>query len=290
MQRTIKFVLSHPFTKGHRVAALAKLFKWQLLSRLRKQPAIHQFTQNSKLWVWKGLTGATGNIYCGLHEFEDMAFLLHLLRDDDLFIDIGANIGSYTILASAEAGATTIAIEPIPQTFEYLKQNIALNNINDKAKALNIGLGKQEGILKFTKHHDTGNHVATNADTDTTDVAVNTLDSILNAKSPLLLKIDVEGFETEVLKGAAKTLTAPGLKAVIIELNGAGDKYGFSDDDIHLLLLANGFRVMRYNPFKRELRDAERSFEQNTLYVREVEFLINRLNTARIFYVQGRRL
>ena len=290
MQRTIKFVLSHPFTKGHRIAALAKLFKWQLLSRLRKQPAIHQFTRNSKLWVWKGLTGATGNIYCGLHEFEDMAFLLHLLRPGDLFIDIGANIGSYTILASAEAGATTIAIEPIPQTFEYLKQNILLNKIGNNATALNIGLGKQEGTLKFTKHHDTGNHVATNADTDTTDVAVNTLDNILTGQCPLLLKIDVEGFETQVLKGAANTLACVDLKAVIIELNGAGDKYGFSDDDIHLLLLANGFKVMRYNPFKRELKDAERRSEQNTLYVRDVEFLINRLNNAPLTYVQGRPL
>jgi hypothetical protein len=47
----------------------------------------YQCTQNSKLLVWKGLTGATGNIYCGLHEFEDMAFLLHFLRPRDLSAD-----------------------------------------------------------------------------------------------------------------------------------------------------------------------------------------------------------
>jgi FkbM family methyltransferase len=290
MQRTIKFVLNHPFTKGHRIAALVRLFKWQLFSRLHKQPAVHQFTQNSKLWVWKGLTGATGNIYCGLHEFEDMAFLIHLLRPDDLFIDIGANIGSYTMLASAEAGARTIAIEPIPQTFEHLIQNIKLNNITDKATALNIGLGQQEGMLKFTKDKDTGNHVATNIDTETTDVVVDTLDNILKDKLPLLLKIDVEGFETEVLKGAVKTLCSPALKAIIIELNGAGNRYGYNDDDIHLLLLANGFKVMRYSPFKRELIDATRNTEQNTLYVRDVAFIISRLKSANTIYVQGRPL
>lgn len=288
MLRTIKFILNHPFTKGHRLTAFIGLLKWQISSRLSKQPIIYQFTKNSKLWVWKGLTGATGNIYCGLHEFEDMVFLLHLLRPNDLFIDIGANIGSYTILASAEVGANTIAVEPIPQTFEHLTQNIKLNNIGDKATALNIGLGKEKGVLEFTKTHDTGNHVATDTDKDVIKVNVDTLDNILEGKTPLLLKIDVEGFETEVLKGAVKTLDSPGLKAIIIELNGAGDRYGFDDNDIHLLLLANGFKVMRYAPFKRELTDAVRNTTHNSLYVRDINFINNRLKHANKTYVQGR--
>ena len=56
------------------------------------------------------MTGATQNIYCGLQEFEEMAFLLHFLRKDDLPLDIGANIGSYTILAASSVGARTMAI------------------------------------------------------------------------------------------------------------------------------------------------------------------------------------
>ncbi|MGY4535760.1 FkbM family methyltransferase [Mucilaginibacter sp. UYNi724] len=290
MQRTIQFVLNHPFTKGHRITALASFFKWQLLSRLRKQPVVYQFTKNSKLWVWKGLTGATGNIYCGLHEFEDMAFLLHLLRPDDLFIDIGANIGSYTMLASAEAGANTIAIEPIPQTFGYLTQNIALNNIGNKATALNIGLGKEKGVLKFTKTYDTANHVATDADTDVIKVNVDTLDNILNGKTPVLLKIDVEGFESEVLNGAANTLKSIGLKAIIIELNGAGSNFGFDEETIHQRLLTHGFKVVAYLPFKRELVNANRKTEHNTLYIRDEAFIKTRLKTASKIYVQGRPL
>lgn len=57
------------------------------------------------------MTGATGNIYVGLHEFEDMAFLLHVLRRTDLFVDVGANIGSYTILAGGAAGAKLLLNE-----------------------------------------------------------------------------------------------------------------------------------------------------------------------------------
>ncbi|MES2269226.1 MAG: FkbM family methyltransferase [Bacteroidota bacterium] len=290
MQRTIKFVLNHPFTKGHRVAALSRLFKWQLLSRLNKRPVVHQFTKNSKLWVWKGLTGATGNIYCGLHEFEDMAFLLHLLRPGDLFVDIGANIGSYTMLASAEAGANTIAVEPVPQTFGNLTQNIKLNNIENKVTALNVGLGKEQGTLTFTKGFDTGNHVATANDTDVVEVAVRTLDNVLNNKVPLLLKIDVEGYETQVLNGVANTLNSTGLKAIIIELNGAGDKYGFDEEHIHQLLITHGFKVAGYLPFKRDLFDAKRKTEHNTLYIRDEEFIKARLKDAHKVFVQGREL
>ena len=43
--------------------------------------------------------GVTGNVYCGLHDFAEMSFMLHLLRAGDLFADIGANVGSYTVLA-----------------------------------------------------------------------------------------------------------------------------------------------------------------------------------------------
>ena len=72
------------------------------------------------------MTGATGNIYAGLHEFADMAFTLHFLRPDDLFMDVGANVGSYTLLASGVCKARTISFEPYPETMAALRRNIDL--------------------------------------------------------------------------------------------------------------------------------------------------------------------
>ena len=71
-------------------------------------------------------------------------FFCIFLRPSDLFIDIGANVGSYTILASSEINAKTIAIEPVPSTFENLIDNISINKMQEKVKALNIGLGSKE--------------------------------------------------------------------------------------------------------------------------------------------------
>ncbi|MEJ7626598.1 MAG: FkbM family methyltransferase [Ferruginibacter sp.] len=81
------------------------------------------------------MAGATGNIYMGLHEFPDMGFLLHFLRSEDLFFDIGSNIGSYTILASGQVGAKTFAFEPVPSTFSALHKNILANNLESIVRA-----------------------------------------------------------------------------------------------------------------------------------------------------------
>jgi Met-10+ like-protein len=85
--------------------------------------------------------GATGNIYCGLHEFAEMAFTLHLLRPGDLFADIGANVGSYTVLAAGVCGARVVAVEPGPAAGAALAKNIALNRLGDRVSVAAVALG-----------------------------------------------------------------------------------------------------------------------------------------------------
>ncbi len=279
MLKTLKFIYQHPYNAGNGLGGVWRFAKWQIQSRLQARPVAYPLTAHSRLWIWRGLTGATGNIYCGLLEYYDMAFLLHLLRADDTFVDIGANVGAYTVLASAEIGAKSIAFEPLPTTFGYLKDNIALNSIQSRVTTHNIGLGSTKGSLKFTKSLDTANHVATAADTDTVEVAVNTLDAVLTT-TPILMKIDVEGFETEVLKGADNTLRDPALKGIIIELNGSGDKYGYDEDWIHTYLLSLGFRPYHYEPSERSLRELPKYGEHNTIYVRDEAFVRARLQAA----------
>ncbi|MFN0050331.1 MAG: FkbM family methyltransferase [Cytophagales bacterium] len=226
------------------------------------------------------MTGATGNLYFGLHEFEDMAFLLHYLRAEDLFIDAGANVGSYTVLASGHVRCKTMAFEPIPTTFQHLVNNIGINRMNDRVEAFNKGLGKEIGSLHFTKSLDTVNHIATESEENTLLVEVDFLDHVLEGDCPSLIKIDVEGFETEVLYGAQATLKNPALKAIIIELNGSGARYGFDENEIHLKFLSLGFKPYNYYPFTRSLEEIPHFGNYNTIYIRDVEFVKQRLMTA----------
>ena len=97
----------------------------------------------------------------------------------------------------------------------------------------------------------------------------------------------MEGFETEVLKGMRSTLDSPLLKAIIIELNGSGGRYGFSDQDIHKLLLSKGFRAVAYDPFKRVLTGLDTFGAYNTIYCRDIELINHRLQNAKSINIMG---
>ena len=115
-----RFAWNHPLNQGERRTAINRVIRWQLASRMMPGPIALPFVIGTQLFATRGMTGATGNWYCGLHEYEDMSFVLNALRPGDLFVDVGANIGSYSILAGG-GGARVIAIEPIPSRSAVLR-------------------------------------------------------------------------------------------------------------------------------------------------------------------------
>ena len=116
MIKTLNFIISHPLNRKNKLQAIKRFICWQVKSRFDSGFHKMQFGEKSFILAKKGLTGATGNIYCGLHEFIDMAFVLHFLRQGDIFLDVGANIGSYSILAGSEIGCSVYSFEPILST------------------------------------------------------------------------------------------------------------------------------------------------------------------------------
>ena len=239
----------------------------------------------------RGMTGATGNIYAGLHEFEEMGFTLHLLRPGDVFGDIGANIGSYTVLASGVAGARSLSVEPVRRTFEHLKNNVAVNNLETLVGLYNNGMGEESGKLCFTRDYDTVNHVITAGEASnipTEEVDIITMDALFSTQIPALIKMDVEGFELSVLKGGTHILEDRRLKAILIELNDSCDRYGVKEEDIHRLLLSYDFKPVTYDPLERKLTELPTHRKHgNTIYIRDEEWVRNRLTSARKITVSG---
>lgn len=281
---TIKYLMAHPVGKRHKLATLKRFFGWQLSSRITPYPVLYPFVGRTNFLVRRGMTGATGNIYVGLHEFTDMAFVLHFLREGDFFADIGANVGSYTLLASGVVGASTIAFEPVPETFQHLVNNVRVNHLDTWVSCQNIGLGDMNGEIRFTTDGDTVNHVATETDKgQQMAVPVRRLDDVLQGKTPILLKIDVEGYETNVLKGAEKTLQSSDLQAIIIELNGSGTRYGLDERLIHQQLIGLGFAPFVYQPYSRQLQREESFGSHNTIYLRDLALVQARLLAAPSF-------
>lgn len=283
-------LLNHPMNRENRLGALARYLRWQIGARIVPGDVVVPFVEDARLLLRPGMRGATGNIYTGLQEFEDMAFVLHCLRPGDLFVDVGANVGSYTVLAAKACGAHAVAIEPIPSTFRHLLDNIHLNAVGDKVETFNIGLSDAEGWLLFTAGSDATNHVLSpeEGEAETVCVAVKRLDDLLE-RPPSIIKIDVEGFETKVIYGAANTLKSDKLLAVIMELNGNGERYGFDEQALHYQMLDFGFEPCLYQPHSRSLvrLDGRNLRGGNTLYVRRCIEVATRLQNARRYKLRA---
>lgn len=287
--KTIQTILRHPLNQKKKLAALVRFFTRGLLIRLHRFPIVYPFIENTYLVVEKGMSSAELQIYTGLYDLTEMLFLMHFLREEDVFVDVGANVGVYSILASGVAGSYSIAFEPIPSTFVKLKRNVIYNNLTDKVRLLNVGVGDKVGTLLFSDSLDAVNHVVMKPgfNGSTIKVDVTTLDISL-ADIPLrFLKIDVEGFEGNVIRGAVRIFKEQELKVVVVETNGLSDSYEFGQNYIHDALVASGFAPFDYLPAERKLQPITILNPQNTIYVRDLAFVEKRLATSAKIALNG---
>ncbi len=298
--RVVEGIGMHPLTREHKISSFKRFLGWELKSRVWGGGRYHhRLVGDLKMIVEHGMDGATMNLIYGLVEFEDMAFVLHCLRPQDLFVDIGSNVGVYSLLASGGAGAESLAFEPVPETFFVLQENIVLNKLSELVTPLNLGLGKEAGALRFTRHLDGINHVLApgEATGQSLEVEVKSLDQALQNRDVNLIKLDVEGFELPVLQGAKESLNNPALKGLIIELNGSGERYGMDEKQIVKLLQEAGFAPFDYDPRSRALT-ARKEYchgglgaircadgTHNTLFLRDLAWVEERVTTAKPFRV-----
>jgi FkbM family methyltransferase len=269
-----KFIAQHPLNANHRLKAASNFFRWQIGTRLLNRRVIVPWVGDSKFITGSGETGLTGNLYAGFMEYEDMLFLLHALQPTDTFVDVGANIGAYTILASKVVKSHSIAFEPLPETADRLKDQIQVNRIESIVDVRNMGVGDKKGALFFTNNNDTINKVSLAGEREnTTRVEVGTLDTELAEDAQYFFKIDVEGFEYNVIEGASRIFAKANVAALIIELNGSGEEFGHSNEEIHQKLLTFNFKPIAYDPLSRTLAklDGYNKNGGNTIYVKDID-------------------
>jgi FkbM family methyltransferase len=193
--------------------ALKELDDWK--SKFKDREYVdHQITSNSKIRLYQDSV-LSKLMYDGF-ENNELNYLRNKLKNGDTFIDIGANIGLFSIIASEIVGPNgkVISFEPSPITFKRLKENCELNNTQN-IEIKNIGLSDNIGKLDFyisDNGYDAWNSFAKSHDDklkNKIEVSVSTLDNELekfDAKNVSLIKIDVEGWEKFVLLGGLKFL------------------------------------------------------------------------------------
>ena len=166
-----------------------------------------------------------------------MSFVMHLLDSDDTFVDIGSNLGSYTLLAGGVCQSTTYSLEPSPETFKRLIKNVEINNL-DNIQCLNIGAGDVNGSFYMTNDRGPENHLITDNKTYKSNIKVEVrkVDDIAFESKPTFIKIDTEGYEYQVIKGAVSTLESSDMIGLLVEINGNNERFNGSNYEILNLL------------------------------------------------------
>ncbi len=152
-------------------------------------------------------------IQTGIYEKDIRNIILQNLKENNIFVDIGANIGYYSVLASKilKDKGKVISFEPVKDTFNKLMQNIKLNNINEQFTAYNCALGNKTGAENINMHKESGHNsivrISKSNNTSKEQIEIKKFDQLVNLKNKdLFIKIDVEAYEFEVLKGMENTL------------------------------------------------------------------------------------
>lgn len=172
--------------------------------------------------------------YGSFEKTGEKKFIKKISKDLLLCIDIGANVGAYTKLLLSETNARIISFEPLPQAFEDLKK-VEEKNL-DRLKVFNYAIGEKNEILDLNYSNDKSEKASFTKDVDKLSFyefkenkkiksEVVTLDSFFNKNLNLLpkeidlIKIDTEGFEFEVIKGAKEIIKTKLPKYIQIEFN-----------------------------------------------------------------------
>ncbi|MBS2030636.1 MAG: FkbM family methyltransferase [Deltaproteobacteria bacterium] len=232
---------------------------WNWRSKVAKlidPPRTHSIAEarfaGRSVWVDPSEVVGRAVLYGLPFEAAELRLFDSLIRPGDIVFDVGANFGLYSALALRRLGdgGKLFAFEPNPRMHRLLERN-ATSRVTGQVERLELGLSNQEGEAQFVVAEDSA--YSSLADTgrlgvsETIRVSITTLDAFVRARAiprVNVMKIDVEGFEYEVLSGGRQLLErddAPVLMIEIADVNLA--QRGRSRADVLGLLGSLGFEV-----------------------------------------------
>ncbi|HSH62274.1 MAG TPA: FkbM family methyltransferase [Acidimicrobiales bacterium] len=173
-----------------------------------------------------------------------MRFLVDFLRPGDLFVDVGANVGVYSLLACSVPGVEVWAFEPSNEAFAHALENVRINHLGDRLHVVRAAVSKRAGRGFLTIGLDTVNRLDHTRSHPNEAVEVVELDSYLaDTREDLTklsaMKVDVEGSEPDVLAGAFRLLDDAS-PVLVIERN--------KPEELREMLSPRGYVPFDYDP------------------------------------------
>jgi len=170
---------------------------------------------------------ASRYVRLGIHERSVETLLVDYLKPGNVFYDIGANVGYFSLLAAELCGPEghVYAIDPTPNNIKIIRHNLDTNGISHYT-LIEKAVSNQSGSGKLTVLDGTKAYLATGDDDAAIPIEMIALDDLSRQqRPPNVVKIDVEGAESRVIEGATETLKrAPGLTLIIEVHDEANDQ------------------------------------------------------------------
>jgi len=214
---------------------------------------IDNFDRNLKLKINCAWSMGFSIYWSGFHEFHEFLFLNKFLKKHMVFVDIGANLGEYSLFAAKRVrDGKVLAFEPLPKMIKLLEENVSLNHFQN-VQIFTYGLSSKEGVLPIHEIENAheglstffpGEQKSKNAfevhlkvfDAEFEGMGVDRIDFI---------KMDIEGGELGALQGARKTIEKF-RPVVMVEINQQTyHAAGYTIDDVYKF-----FSSLAYSPFE----------------------------------------
>lgn len=284
----LRFIVEHPVNRRHRAQAIGRWAGWQAWRRVVRRPMTVMFWKGLRARVYPDWPYSWTALYVRLTEYDEMMFTLRYLRPGDAFVDVGANIGFYSLLASSVNGrAPVVAFEPHPLGAERLRENAAINGF-DNVRVVQAAAGEAAGSAALTADLADQNRIQTQPALGGASVAVSVVtldatlaDAAIDPAAVAVVKVDTEGFELNVLAGASGLLDAQPGPVWIVELAGFGERYGSDDSAVLKLFHDRGYSVHSYDAAtKRMVAFNPPAQGGNAIFARRPDEVAARLGSA----------
>ena len=232
---------------------------WYLKKFTSRERKFLRYLNNYKMYLNLDDPGLSTTIGRGGDREKDQAkVLMEELKEGMAVLDIGANLGYYALMEAARVGAQgkIYAVEPVPSNYQFLTENIRLNNFNDRVETFNLAIsnqkGKQKLFLSKLSNLNTlfpeGTSCKQSMTGETIDVETMDLGFFLIGKRPIdLVRMDIEGAEVEVFQSLVQLLEKNGSvpKRILFETHRSKYNDNHSMEKPLRKLLAEGYVVKR---------------------------------------------
>ena len=233
---------------GASFGKLKKIYAWLLKRKNKEQPIdINYHDVKFRIYPHNNTIESKMFISSRLREGKELSIIQNYIKNGGIFLDIGANIGYYSLMAAKFGAKKVIGIEPNPIVLDRFKENIKFNKFDKQIKTFQVGVGEKRETKELRLSHiDMGSSsiVNTKLNSDKVKIKILPLSEILKKEGISkvdVLKIDIEGFEDKALFPYFKTLNKKSYPRLILMEDSSQSDW---DENILEWLFANGYRIL----------------------------------------------